>query len=269
MVKADTMEADLLGLNAATTFPKENEETALVLLSSPIHGKVSKWSVTQPQQGSNDEDILLRFQDTQFVPPQEGKVEDREAVPPSQEKTELEVCNGTKTRQNSDLSSPMDLACMLSNRTANTGSTVATLSSLTVTSLLEDITFAPPPPFPTMDKLVRFEFMAEREADNKSLPNFTKVKHSGKILSRVSILSLISKSWKETFWIIYDEFQLIFFRNERDYEDWLLNPYIDGKERDDLIKLKIDLEKDLQASGSRGYQITKIRKKEYRKGGIM
>ncbi len=257
------MEADLLGLNAATTFPKINKETALVLLTSPIQEQGSQWAVTPIQQESNEEDILLRFHDTQFAPPQKSVQVDLKVGTPFQ-KPELDICNDTKIG-----ASPMDLACLLSNRTANTGSTVATSSSLTVASLLDDNTFAPPPPLPTMDKLVRFEFMAEREADKKTLPNFMNVKHSGKVLSRVSVLSLISKSWKETFWIIYDESQLIFFRNERDYEDWLLNPYIDRKERDKKIKMKIDFQKDQNMNGSRGYQITKIRKKQYRKGGIM
>lgn len=38
-------------------------------------------------------------------------------------------------------------------------------------------------------------------------------------------------------------------------------------EREKRVKLKIDLEKDL--AGLKGYQITKVREKKYRKGGLI
>ena len=133
-------------------------------------------------------------------------------------------------------------------------------------SILDDRTFAPPPLLPTISP-VRFEFMAERAADMSSLPQFEKVMHSGKLLSRISIKSLIMKNWKDTFWIIYGVSQLIIFRCLSDYEEWLLNPYLSEDQRLSFIKLKIDFEKDLSVTGNRGYHCTKLLPKFYRNSG--
>ena len=132
-------------------------------------------------------------------------------------------------------------------------------------SILDDRSFAPPP-LPSRNKVI-FEFMAEREANHSDLPCYTKVMHSGKVLSRISIKSLITKNWKEVFWIIYGVHQLIFFRSIGDYEEWLLNPYLSEKERIALIKLKIDFVNDLSVTGLRGYKCTKARQKFYRRHG--
>jgi hypothetical protein len=136
-------------------------------------------------------------------------------------------------------------------------------------SILDDRTFAPPPHLPTKKNLVRFEFMAEREANVSLLPSFEKVMHSGKVLSRISIKSLITKKWKEVFWIIYGSSCLIVFRTTKDYEEWLLNPYLSETERQLLIKFKMDFEKDLSVTGIRGYKSTEARKKYYRGRGML
>ena len=141
-------------------------------------------------------------------------------------------------------------------------------SSNTICSILDDRTFCPPPPLPTQNNLVSFDFFAERDADF-SLPSFERVMHAGKVLSRISIRSLITRSWREVFWIIYGTHQLIFFRCMRDYEEWLLNPCLSEAERMLLIKLKIDFEKDLSVTGIRGYQYTDVKPKSYRRRGIL
>jgi len=143
-------------------------------------------------------------------------------------------------------------------------------SNVMASSILDDRTFCPPPPLPNQNNIVRFDFFAERDATTaSSLPSFERVMHSGKILSRISIRSLITRSWKEVFWIIYGAHQLIFFRCMRDYEEWLLNPYLSEAERLLLVKLKIDFEKDLSVTGIRGYQCTDVRPKSYRRRGIL
>ena len=139
----------------------------------------------------------------------------------------------------------------------------------THSSILDDRTFAPPPPLPTQDNLVRFDFMAERQANTSLLPSFEKVMHSGKVLSRISITSLITKKWKEMFWIIYGINCFIVFRSKKDYEEWLLNPYLSEAERKLLIKLKVDFEKDLSVTGVRGYKTTEVSMKQYRVCGVL
>ena len=143
-------------------------------------------------------------------------------------------------------------------------------SNVMASSILDDRTFCPPPPLPNQINIVKFDFFAESDATNvSSLPTFERVMHSGKLLSRISIRSLITRSWKEVFWIIYGAHQLIFFRCMRDYEEWLLNPYLSQAERLLFVKLKIDFEKDLSVTGIRGYQSTDVRPKSYRRRGIL
>lgn len=138
------------------------------------------------------------------------------------------------------------------------------------TSILDDRCYAPPPPLPTQNSLVRFEFMAERPADHDNLPSFQKVIKAGTLLSRISIKSLVTKQWRDnTFWIIYGSSCVHIFRSIRDYEEWLLNPYISKNKRTDLIKLTIDFENDLSVTGIRGYKTTAVRKKIYRSNGAL
>jgi|AntRauTorckE5430_2_1112549.scaffolds.fasta_scaffold05804_3 hypothetical protein len=144
----------------------------------------------------------------------------------------------------------------------------SSFSSNVICSILDDRTFCPPPPLPIQNNIMSFDAFADINA-NSSLPSFERVMHAGKILSRISIRSLITRSWKEVFWIIYDTHQLIFFRCMRDYEEWLLNPYLSEAERELLIKLKIDFEKDLSVTGIRGYQHTDVKPKSYRRRGIL
>lgn len=140
-------------------------------------------------------------------------------------------------------------------------------------SILDDRTFAPPPPLPTQNNIVRLHFQygerKETAVSGQCLPSFEKVMHSGKILARISIKSLITRCWKEVFWIIYGTTKLIVFRCMRDYEDWLLNTTISDEERNHLIKLQIDIEKDLNVHSIRGYQCTDVRPKSYRRRGIL
>ncbi len=134
-------------------------------------------------------------------------------------------------------------------------------------SVLDDRTFAPPPPLTSHP--ARFDFFAERQANPSLLPAYGEVMHSGKVLSRISIKSLITKKWKEMFWIIYGKSSFIVFRTFRDYEEWILNPYLSQKERSLLIKFKIDFEKDLSVTGIRGYMCTDVRPKYYIGRGML
>lgn len=138
-------------------------------------------------------------------------------------------------------------------------------------SILDDRTFAPPPPLPSHEGIIKYDFMTDGTpfCASASLPKYERIMHSGSILARISIKSLVTKTWKEVFWIIYGSTRLIFFRTKRDYEEWAFNPVLNADERNLLIKLKIDLEKDLSINGIRGYNSTNCRPKEYRRRGVL
>lgn len=140
------------------------------------------------------------------------------------------------------------------------------------TCVLHNPEFAPPPvPLDPKDKdlLGRFQFMAEKEADYRSLPNAKRVTHSGCLVSRISLKSLLTKVWKPTFWITYGHNILIFFKSKSTFEEWLYNPYLSKDERANLIKLGIDFKRDRNLPNLRGYQATRIRTKYYKRGGMV
>ena len=140
------------------------------------------------------------------------------------------------------------------------------------TSALLNPEFAPPPlPLDPKDEelLGRFQFMAEMEADYRTLPSAKRVTHSGYIQSRISLKSLLTKKWKPTYWITYGHNILIFFKSKATFEEWLYNPYLSKEKRMTLIKLGIDFKRDRNLQNLRGYQATRIRTKYYKRGGMM
>ena len=42
------------------------------------------------------------------------------------------------------------------------------------------------------------------------------------------------------FWISYGDNQILFFRSQLDFEEWVSNPYLKKDERDALVKLNVD-----------------------------
>jgi len=96
------------------------------------------------------------------------------------------------------------------------------------------------------------------------LPNPANIHSSGYILTRISFRTLLFKSWKQSFWIRHGPTSLVLFRNREQFEDWKLNPFHTQKERDYLVRLKIDFCGDLiNISGCRGYKITSVKRKAY------
>ncbi len=90
---------------------------------------------------------------------------------------------------------------------------------------------------------------------------------SGIIMSRTSMRTILMKKWKETsFWVRHNPTRLLLFRSHDDYQDWLQNPYYSQKERDYLVKLKIDFAGDILAPNVRGFNVTEVKAKTYGKG---
>lgn len=129
--------------------------------------------------------------------------------------------------------------------------------------------FAPPPLLPPNISVPRFDFttMDQNDERDATLPRLENVLHSGRIMGRVSLKSLVTKNWKELFWIVYQPANFICFRCKEDYFDWLLNSQLESTERSKLVKLHVDFQRD-PSSGIRGYQSTDIKKKTYRCGAL-
>jgi len=129
-------------------------------------------------------------------------------------------------------------------------------------SPLEDSNFAPPPP--RIQDLESIKLISQHAPPSASpLPDFHKVTHSGFVLSRISMKSILMKQWKQVFWISYGTTKLLIFRSSADFEDWVSNPYLTKNQRQFLIKMEVDFINDLQKVNVRGYQVTTIRSKTY------
>jgi len=135
-------------------------------------------------------------------------------------------------------------------------------------SPLDNPSFAPPPPRPIKTNHIMSQFMAEHEPE-RELPSYEKITHSGTCLSRISLMSLMIRRWKRTFWITYGKSSLMFFRSEKHYEDWLTNPYLSTKERIALVKLHVNFITDFDNDDIQGFQVSRIKSKWYTNGGVL
>ncbi|GMH59558.1 hypothetical protein TrST_g11514 [Triparma strigata] len=87
---------------------------------------------------------------------------------------------------------------------------------------------------------------------------------SGTTLSRTTTRTIFLKKWKEsTFWVTKKPATLMVFRTEMDFQDWLQNPYHNEKERDYLVKLKVDFLGDIDGKKVKGFNITEVKSKGY------
>lgn len=129
-------------------------------------------------------------------------------------------------------------------------------------SPLDDPRFAPKPPKPHgLDNARQLAHSAP--AGSSILPDYDLVTHSGYALARISFRTILIKKWKQVFWVTYGQTKLLVFRSSADFEDWVSNPYLNTAQREFLVKLNIDLVEDLRDKGTRGYQVTNQRLKNY------
>ena len=140
-----------------------------------------------------------------------------------------------------------------------------------VENLLLDV--AVPPKDVDMKQLVYAKTL-ERSShdlpvDASPLPDAEAILASGHILSRVSLRTILTKKWKQTYWAQYGPTMLLLFRTVGDYQDWLTNPYHSQKVRDFLIKQKIDFVEELNKPTVIGFQMTRPAMKAYERGDPM
>mmetsp|Transcript_19738 Transcript_19738/g.29524 ORF Transcript_19738/g.29524 Transcript_19738/m.29524 type:complete len:715 (+) Transcript_19738:294-2438(+) len=159
---------------------------------------------------------------------------------------------------------------ILGTRPRSTSIASSDTSARTSSSVLDDPTFAPPPPYPENLNVIKSNFFGQSNKEVKStLPSFGLVTHSGQIMARFSIKSMIIKKWRQSFWITYGDNQLMFFRTKNDFEEWVSNPFLTKDERDGLVKLNVDFRNDLYKPSVTGYSATIIRSKDYSKQGLL
>jgi hypothetical protein len=125
------------------------------------------------------------------------------------------------------------------------------------TSILNGVSIAPPPKRP-MNLPPQ-----EGGASTRNLPNFDLIKHSGQCLGRLSVKSMLTKKWRQIFWISYKDHQIVFFRSKGDFEEWVSNPYLTPEARDELVKLHIDFKNHKNIENVMGYKVSPTSCKTY------
>jgi len=123
-------------------------------------------------------------------------------------------------------------------------------------SPLDDPTYAPAPERPADER---------RSVKPKPyhMPSFEKVTHSGHVMARLSLKSLIIKKWKPIFWICYENARIIFFRSKSDFLEWATNPLLNLLEREELIKLDVNFRDCGAKPGVKGYRAASLHMKDY------
>ena len=135
--------------------------------------------------------------------------------------------------------------------------------------VLGDQRFSPPPRFSEEYlQLARTRTSDAYGGKKSEVPNFALVKHSGTLLARYSTLSMVTKKWKQCFWIIYGTNQIYFFDSKDDFEEWMFNPFISAKQRSELVKLGVDFLNDLKKNVV-GHTATDVQVKDYTGQGMM
>jgi len=147
-------------------------------------------------------------------------------------------------------------------------------------SPLDKPTFAPPPAHPgsmeimphgKIPPLLRLSNTSSTtSAGPSALPSYSQITHSGHVSARLSPKSLIMKKWKRVFWVTYGETTVLVFRSRADFEEWVSNPYMSEKEREELVKLRVEFKRsELDNLGVRCYRASALHSKDYGKSGTM
>ena len=157
--------------------------------------------------------------------------------------------SNTTTNGESQPSTPPknnDIRTSRKQRVMRSPSGVASLSSLNSRSVKSDSTsnFAPPPEFPihSADHYTSSYFHANAWEQPSVPPVYEKINHSGTCLARISTRTKMLKVWKQVFWIIYNDHELLVFKTKSIFEEWLMNPYLSRTARDALVKLRVNFQ---------------------------
>jgi hypothetical protein len=102
------------------------------------------------------------------------------------------------------------------------------------------------------------------------LPSINLIHAIGPILTRTSLRSLVMKKWHPSYWMHYGPHTLLLFRSKEHLDDWRYNPYHGKKQREYLVKLRIDFYGEMVASerdgsGVLGHRCLPVKRKNYGK----
>lgn len=163
---------------------------------------------------------------------------------------------------------------MRANSHGSTTSSIGSRSARSSSKILNDPTIAPPPEVPIGKDYSRSLFHAEEEINPAPPPDFNEITHSGYCLARISMRTLVMKKWKRVFWISYGEDTLLFFREKDHFDDWAMNPHLSKNQREELVKLRINVmdpntstRKDTERIT--GFHASKTKAKSYKNGGFV
>ncbi len=157
-----------------------------------------------------------------------------------------------------------------SNSNLSSTGSMASSSAYSSRSVFGDKSFAPPPQFPKSLELIKAQYMNQVPREVAStLPEFHEIKHSGEVVARFSVKSMLIKKWRITFWITYGKNRMLFFRSKNDFDEWVSNPFLQKPDRDKLVKLSVDFKNDVFKPGMKmkGYQATPVKVKGYNREG--
>jgi len=197
-----------------------------------------------PLAGPGDhDDILLQFNNTNIS-----------AAP-----VPVDVTQARRKRADSHASG----ASSIGSRSARSGSR---------NNVLDDMAIAPPPERPIGKDYTLSAFNAEVELSPKPPPDWDLIKHSGFILARISMRTLVMKKWKQIFWIAYGDHTLLFFKTRVHFENWVMDPNLSGRQRDELVKLRVDFRHPSESTRKdtekiKGFQASAVKGKYYKSNG--
>lgn len=225
---------------AITTVQSAHPNTQWGLEQQGPHGSHGQQHAQLASPGDHN-DILLQFNNTNIS-----------AAP-------VDVTQGRRRRADSHASG----ASSIGSRSARSGSR---------NNVLDNMAIAPPPEQPIGKDYTLSAFNAEFDLSPRPPPDWDLIKHSGFILARISMRTLVMKVWKRTFWIAYGDHTLFFFKTRDHFESWAMDPNLSGTQRDDLVKLCVDFRHPSASTRKdtekiKGFQASAVKGKYYKSNG--
>lgn len=100
------------------------------------------------------------------------------------------------------------------------------------------------------------------------LPDPEQIFANGPILARTSLRSLVMRRWNACHWCHYTPYSLLIFRSRDHLDDWRHNPYHGARQRDYLVKARIDFDTETCDQTDRrvlGHRVGEVKRKRYAK----
>merc|ERR1711957_464870 len=87
------------------------------------------------------------------------------------------------------------------------------------------------------------------------------------MFTRTSLTSILLKKWQKSLWVQCGRTKFLVFRSKDEFIEWNDRIDLSEKKRDQLVRFKVDFEKEMSKSNVRGFKLTNIKPKIYSKGG--